>query len=744
MNWIDIAWPLMGGACLTLGLIHLLLWARRNWQVEHLLFAIASISVAAVAVFELAIMQARSPAQYGELLRWAHLPGGIMFIALTVFIYLQFSNSRLWLCVAVCLTRAAAMIVNFFVDVNINYERIDALRFVEMGGGAVAAVSVGSINPWMLLGQVSVLLVVVFLIDTCITTWRRAGAAERRRALRICGSFAFFIVVMNLWRIGVVAGDIPAPDMFAPGFLCVIFVMSNELGGDILRSAQLSENLTVAEARLRESELRMNVAIRAADIGLWSWEIAQEKFWFTPLALRILGFAPGAAFDRGEFAERVLPEDRDAIELALQEARENDGDYRCEYRLRSAGGGVRYILTRGLVEFDGKGVPSRLHGVVVDITERKQQEERFRLAVEAAPTVMLMVDADGRIALANRQAELVFQYSREELVGMEVDALVPDRVRSRHAQLRADYLGSAVARTLGGYRSLFGRRRDGSEVPVEIALNPIRVGDDWFVLASIADISERKRLEREAAMHRDELAHLSRVALLAELSGSLAHELNQPLTAILSNAQAAMRFMAMQPPDLGEVRESLVNIVESDKRAGEVIRRLRAMLRKEASDFRALDLNEVVLDVLRIIRSDLLNRNTDTVLDLAPDLPTIHGDRIQLQQVLLNLVMNGCDAMADVPTGRELTLRTRADAGGGVVVQVSDVGRGIPAEDLERIFTPFVSSKSDGMGLGLAVCTTIIESHRGKLWASNNVERGASLHFRLPPLSDELTGSSAV
>jgi two-component system, LuxR family, sensor kinase FixL len=289
---------------------------------------------------------------------------------------------------------------------------------------------------------------------------------------------------------------------------------------------------------------------------------------------------------------------------------------------------------------------------------------------------------------------------------------------------------------MGEGRELHAIRKDGSRVPVEIALNPIRSDKGLFIIASIADISERKRLQRDTEIQRDELAHLSRVALLAELSGSLAHELNQPLTAILSNAQAAIRFMAHEPPDLAEVSQSLVDIVENDKRAGEVIRRLRAMLRKDRAEYRSLDINEVVQDVLRIIRSDLLNRNVVTVTDFAKNLPAVEGDRVQLQQVMLNLIMNGTDAMADVVDGRELQIRTQLVSDGGVEVLVSDIGSGIPPENLDRIFLPFVSSKNDGMGLGLAVCTSIIQVHHGKLWATNNATRGATSHIYLPAFSN--------
>lgn len=733
MNWIDIAWPIMGGACLTLGFIHILLWIRQDWRAVHLAFALPAISVAAISAFELMLMHTRTPEDYGDILRWAHVPGAIMFIAFAIFVHLQFSASRGWLCAAVCATRLGALVANFTTGVNLNYAEITELHVVKMWGGEPGAVPTGVVNPWMLLGQISIFLTIAYLIDTIVSTWREAGPRERSRVLRVCGSIALFVFLVNAWRVGVITGRINAPEIVVPTFMFVIFMMSNELGGDILRSAQLSQTLSVTESKLRESEARMTIAVRAGEMGLWSWEIAEDKFWVTDLGLNLLGYAAGANFQREDFIERIAPADREQLIHAFIEATRNDGDFRCEYRIRGDDGRTRFVSVRGQMEFERNGAPLRLHGVLADVTERKQQEERFHLAVEASPTAMLMAGTDGIISLANRQAEVVFQYSRSELLGMNVDTLVPERYRSRHADDRSAYATDASARMMGAGRELFGRRKDGSEVPVEIALNPIRLGESLHVLVSIADISERKRLERESSMHRDELAHLSRVALLAELSGSLAHELNQPLTAILSNAQAAMRFMAADPPDLGEVKESLLNIVESDKRAGEVIRRLRAMLRKEAIDYRDIDINEVVLDVLRIIRSDLLNRNTETILQLATDLPSSYGDRIQMQQVLLNLIMNGCDAMAEVATGRELTVQTLRHDDGGVEVRVSDVGRGIPADDMQRIFSPFYSTKSDGMGLGLAVCTTIIESHGGRLWASNNPGRGATLHFSLPP-----------
>ena len=248
------------------------------------------------------------------------------------------------------------------------------------------------------------------------------------------------------------------------------------------------------------------------------------------------------------------------------------------------------------------------------------------------------------------------------------------------------------------------------------------------------DITERKLAELEAARHRNEMAHLSRVTTVGELSGSLAHELNRPLGAILSNAQAAQRMLANGGVDIAEFREILNDIVSEDKRAAEVIRRLRLWLQKGEVQQHSLRINKVVRDVLKLIRTDLISQNVSVDTELARDLPTVTGDPVQLQQVLVNLVVNACDAMADCDTPeRQLRIRTGIENGGdAVIVSVTDCGGGIQVKEVEQIFEPFFTTKAKGMGLGLSVCRTIIAAHRGKLWATNNAERGATFHFTLP------------
>lgn len=373
--------------------------------------------------------------------------------------------------------------------------------------------------------------------------------------------------------------------------------------------------------------------------------------------------------------------------------------------------------------------------------ELQSSGERFRAVVEAAPNAMLLVDARGQISLANAQAESLFGLNRDVLVGSTVDRLVPEGVRLSHGAHRRGFAAESRPRAMGFERETHALRGDGSQVPVEVFLTPMRGAEPSMILVSIIDISERRLNERRAATQRDQIAHLSRVAMLGELSGSLAHELNQPLAAILSNAQAAQRLIAREPPQIQAVNEILADIVTSDRRAGAVIERLRSMLRKEDVKHALLDLNHVAEDSLRLMHSDLLDRRVSVDTSFAQNLPPVSGDRVQLQQVMLNLLINGCDAVAVRGREARLHVSSRVTERGSVAIAISDNGDGIAPQDIERIFEPFVTSKSHGIGLGLAICRSIIEAHGGRLWASNNASpgaTGATMEFELPA---EPTGS---
>ena len=252
----------------------------------------------------------------------------------------------------------------------------------------------------------------------------------------------------------------------------------------------------------------------------------------------------------------------------------------------------------------------------------------------------------------------------------------------------------------------------------------------------VALLVQRRRrdvAEAEVYVVRNELTHLTRVSIIGELSASLAHELNQPLTAILSNAQAAERMLKSPTPDLDMIRDILTDITNDDRRAGEVIRRLRALLKKGEPKFQRVHGAEIVDSVLRLARHDLIARQVTVTTSLEATLPSLNGDLVQLQQVLLNLVINAADAVKALPRDeRRISISTARGEGATVKLTVSDRGHGIAAEDVARVFQPFFTTKAEGLGIGLAISRTIVEAHGGRLWASNNPDRGASLHLELP------------
>jgi C4-dicarboxylate-specific signal transduction histidine kinase len=252
----------------------------------------------------------------------------------------------------------------------------------------------------------------------------------------------------------------------------------------------------------------------------------------------------------------------------------------------------------------------------------------------------------------------------------------------------------------------------------------------WLI---VKEQEKNARAELEIAQQRNQLTHLSRVSMLGELSGSIVHEISQPLTASVTNAQAAQRLLSRSDPDLGEVREILRSIVADDQRAVEVIRRLRRLLKRGVVQFQPLSANDLVEEVLKLLRSELIDRGVTAHSALAANLPVLQADRVELQQVLINLVTNACDAMDAAPReARALTIRTELDGNGFVLISVCDAGPGIAEGKLEQVFEPFFTSKKNGMGLGLSVCRRIVNAHGGKLWAEHNSDRGATFRLLLP------------
>ncbi len=624
VNWISYVWTLSAGVCLTLAVIHLVIWLRRRSATANLLFALAALGAALNAFVEMWMLKTTTVSGYADTLRASFVPIAILVVSMVWYVRNYFGVGRRPLAVAVTACWALVLAVDAFAPHSPVFSEISGLQVTWTPWGERLAVVRGAISPWHNVIHLANIALFVFVADAAISLWRRGG--RRQAAWMAAGIAAVFLVAVLQDQL-LDVGFERIPYMMTFVYLVMVAALGYPLTASVVREMEMARRLQASEAELRESQKR---AIRAA-----------------------------AAAERAE--------------------------------------------------------------------------ERFRLVVEGASSAMVMVDPEGRITLVNARTEAVFGYPREELIGVPIETLIPGGLRSEEPGRPDAQSAGLGAGAPGAHQEQPGRRKNGEEVPLDVGLTPIRSSEGVFTLASILDITERKRSELELARQRDEMAHLSRAAILGELSGSLAHELNQPLSAILSNAQAAQRFMARDPSNLEEVREILKDIVEQDKLAGEVIRRLRLLLTKGEVNLQTLDLSEVILDVAKLVRNDLAHQGVTMSTDLAPDLPPVRGDRVQVQQVLLNLVMNGCDAMADVESSQRL-LAVRAGKNGGGLVQVSvaDRGCGISPEEFPRLFEPFFTTKSKGLGLGLAVCRSIVEAHEGRLWAENDPGGGATFHFTLP------------
>lgn len=362
--------------------------------------------------------------------------------------------------------------------------------------------------------------------------------------------------------------------------------------------------------------------------------------------------------------------------------------------------------------------------------ERREAERRLRASEELFSTafrncpvgVMISRRADGAILEANERWLRLLGYPAQP----------------RWIAPLADHLRGADRRP-------HALKEDGEEREIELqdcagelhtaylTMAQVEVRGEPCLINILRDVTSERRVERESQEQRHQLTHLTRVASLSAFSSTIAHELNQPLTAILSNAQAALRYLTREPLNVPELRTILMEIAEADKRAGLLIHHLRLLMKKGEEEFAPVVLNHLVAEVLDFVRGEFLLRNVEVRTSYAPDLPQVSGDRVQLQQVIINLVCNACEAMRDQPRDTKvLSISTSTAVNGGAQLLVTDTGPGIPADRLERVFEPFYSSKENGMGMGLAICRSIVQAHGGLLTAESRDGEGATFRLLLP------------
>jgi PAS domain S-box-containing protein len=522
-----------------------------------------------------------------------------------------------------------------------------------------------------------------------------------------------------------------APRVFAPGRIVVLKLLASQ-AATALENTRLYRDLAEREAKIRR-------LVDANIIGIFIWELEGRIIEANDAFLHLVGYdREDLVSGRVRWTDLTPAEWRERDERAVAElkATATVQPYEKEF-FRKDGSRVPVLI--GAAIYEG----SRNEGVafLLDLSEQKRAEERVvkneertRLMLDEALDAVVTMDADGVTTGWNTQAEVIFGWSREDAVGRRMsDTIIPAQHREAHERGLRHFLATGEGAVLNRRIEMTALRRDGREFPVELAITPLKLGQTWTFSAFIRDISERKRAEEALHQAQADLTHVTRLLTMGELTASIAHEVNQPLAGVTTNSNAALRWLARNPPDLEEVRACLQRIVRDGTRAGEVIARMRAFAGKAAPQIAPLALHDVIAEVLALADGELRRHGVVLHTDLAADLPPVRADRIQLQQVLLNLLLNGMDAMRSVTDRpRALIVRAQPEEDAAIRVAVEDAGVGIAPQDLERMFTPFFTTKPEGMGMGLAISRSIVEAHGGRLWATPNVGPGATVQFTLP------------
>jgi PAS domain S-box-containing protein len=532
---------------------------------------------------------------------------------------------------------------------------------------------------------------------------------------------------------------------------------------DIEDRKRADEKLRQEQKELKRSEVRKTAILNSALDCIVTIDHEGRITEFNPAAEQTFGYRRDEVVGRSMADVIIPPTFREmhrqgfARYLATGEARVLGK--RVEMTaVRADGSEFLVELTITRTPLDG---PPSFTGYLRDITEHRrnenalhaahaqvaQSEERWRLVFENSAIGVVLADLDGRFLAANPVYEQMLGYTEEELQKLSF----LDITHEEYLELNRKLIGELLT----GKRQQFQiekqyRRKDGSLIWVRnnVSLVPGTERVPQSLMALSEDVTERKRAEEALAQVRSELAHVSRVTTLGAMTASIAHEVNQPLSGILTNASTCTRMLAHDPPNIEGARETVRRLIRDGNRMAEVISRLRALFSKKDAAIESMNLNEAVLEVIALCIVDLQKNRVVLRPELPDDLPLVKGDRVQLQQVILNLLRNGSDAMSTVEDRpRQLVIRTERDEGDRVRLTVQDAGVGFDPQVVNRLFDPFYTTKGEGMGIGLSVSRYIIESHHGRMWATLNDGPGAAFSFSIPRAPEGLAradGSSNV
>jgi len=600
MPWITTILAIAAGINLALAAIHGRVWSHDHRSRESAIFAVAALSAAALALLEAWTMHAQTPAEYGERFRWMHLAVGLLVIAIAWFIPTYLRAGRYWIAWLITAVRGLLLAANFTAPVNATFREITGLQTMVVLGDALA-VPIGVPSRWRILADLTVLLLIVLAVDAGLAARRRQ---TRERPLRLAGSIALASVLAAVLSGLVARGMLPGP-FVGIVFLIIVVAMSQELSG------ALSKATSVAR-KLEESQGRIRLAARAADLVLWEWDVEADEVWLVGGDDEATGPPSSVRMTLDQFLQSVHPDDREPTRDAVVRSLEGDEGLRVQCRQLVEDGTIRWLSLHGSVERD---------------------------------------------------------------------------------------------------------RRDRAVL----------------VRGASRDITSRMQAEAELEMKRRQLAHVQRVTTVEQLSSALAHELSQPLGAVMRNTEAAELLLREDSVELEVIRAIVRDLHRDNLRATNIVDRMRALMRQDELISEALPIEPLLREVEALVRSEFQTRGASLRAEVEPGLPHVLGDRVHVQQVILNLLVNALDAVAQQDSARRMIrLHVSPGESGEIEFAVIDRGRGVPSsEEGTDIFDPFYSYRPGGTGLGLSISRTLVEAHGGRIWAEANPEGGAIFRFTL-------------
>jgi PAS domain S-box-containing protein len=493
LSWVTIVWSAIASACLTVALVYVGIWSKRSRETVLLAFPVVAIAVAAIAVCELIMMRAQTVEQFAAAMRWAHVPVFALVVAIVAYVLFNFRAGSLWLAWSACVLRFISLILNFHFDPNLNYAQITGLRQIPMPGGELVSVAVGIVSARTIVGQLSSLLLLLFLVHAAIVVWRRGRGAQDRRATLVIGSFALAVVLAAGHSALVQAGLVQSPYLISLPFLLIVMAMAYKLSADVVKVVELSAQLRASEAELRRNKQRVDTASAAARTGIWEWDIGRNELWVTEQGRALFGFTAGERLDLNRFLDKLHPDDREPVRRAVNRSLHDGGAYEREFRIVPAPGEVRWVSTRGTVDVDPAGKPVLMRGVTLDISDRRRaQDSMARLAaiVESSNDAIIGKDLQGTVTSWNAGAQRMFGYSAVEMVGRSINTIIPPAVQTEQMEMLSRIQHGDRVDNYETVRSV----KDGSLLAVSISVSPVRDGNGRIVAVSkiVRDISERK------------------------------------------------------------------------------------------------------------------------------------------------------------------------------------------------------------------------------------------------------------